>query len=66
LIFQSGFKVLKTYPDPEFKEWVYKRVDIPDEDLPETTSLQRKLKAYLLAGNTFHSGEGMLIADPFV
>ena len=66
LIFQSGFTVLKTYPDPEFKEWVYKRVDIPDADLPENTSLQRKLKAYLLAGNAFHSGMGMLIEDPYV
>ena len=66
LTFQRGFQVLKTYPDPEFKEWVYKRVDIPDEDLPENTSLQRKLKAYLLAGNTFHSGMGMLIEDPYV
>ena len=65
LTFQSGFTVLKTYPDPEFKEWVYKRVDIPDEDLPEDTSLQRKLKAYLLAGNAFHSGMGMLKENPY-
>lgn len=66
LIFRSGYKILSTYPDPGFKEWVYKRMDIPDEDLPEDTSLQRKLKAYLLAGNAFHSGMGMLIEDPYV
>lgn len=66
LTFQSGFRILKTYPDPEFKEWVYKRVDIPDAELPEDTSLQRKLKAYLLAGNSFHSGMGMLIDEPYV
>lgn len=66
LTFQRGFRILKTYPDPEFKEWVYKRTDIPDADLPENTTLQRKLKAYLLAGNTFHSAMGILVDEPFV
>jgi len=66
LAFQQAFTLKETYPDPEFKEWVYKRTDIADTDLPEDTTLQRRLKAFLLAGNTFHSGFGILHRDPFV
>lgn len=65
-LFQSGFQILKAYPDPQFRQWAYKRMDIADEDLPENTSLQRKLKAYLLAGNTFQSGLGVLKREPFL
>lgn len=65
LKFQQSFEIRNTFADEEFKEWVYGRMDIPNADLPEDTSLQRKLKAFLLAGNVFHSGEGPLITDPF-
>ena len=64
--FQRNFQVTRTYPDPQFKQWVYKRIDIPNEDLPENTSLQRKMKAWLLAGNEYLSGEGPLVEDPFL
>lgn len=65
LQFQRSFVITGTFADEEFKEWVYKRTDIPNEALPEDTTLQRSLKAFLLAGNTFRSGEGHLIPDPF-
>lgn len=63
--FQRAFTLTGSYPDPDFKEWVYKRTDIPNDLLPEDTSLQRALKAFLLAGNTFLSGSGVLRADAF-
>lgn len=63
--FQRSFLLTGTFADEEFKEWVFKRMDIPNEDLPEDTSLQRSLKAFLLNGGTFRSGEGYLIPDPF-
>lgn len=65
LQFQKSFTLTNTFADQEFKEWVYKRTDIPNEDLPEDTSLQRSLKAFLLNGGIFRSGEGYLIGNPF-
>lgn len=64
--FQRGFAIEEAEDDGEFKQWAYGRPDIPDQDLPESTTLQRSLKAFLLAGNTFHSGRGILKADPFI
>lgn len=66
LTFQRSFRIVKTHPSTDFMEWVYKREDIPIEELPEDTSLQRRLKAYLLADYEFHSGMGILIDEPFV
>lgn len=65
LKFQQSFTLTDVYAEPDFKEWVFKRTDIPDSDLPEDTSLQRKVKAFLLSGGIFLSGEGILISDPF-
>lgn len=65
LKFQQSFALTKTYVSDEFKEWVYKREDIPNENLPEDTTLQRNLKTFLLSGNVFRCGEGTLIPDPF-
>lgn len=65
LQFQKSFTLTNTFADQEFKEWVYKRMDIPNEELPESTSLQRSLKAFLLNGGIFRSGEGYLTGDPF-
>ena len=63
--FQRNFTIRDTWVDEEFKEWVYGRVDIPNEELPEKTSLQRNVKAFLLNGGAFQSAEGVLIAEPF-
>ena len=47
-------------------QWVFKNPDLSPEELPEDTSLQRSLKAFLLAGGTFLNGEGFLCGDPFL
>lgn len=65
LAFQRNFRVEKAFPDEAFREWVFKRRDITNAELTEHTSLQRKLKAFVLAGHTFHSGAGTLEEDPF-
>lgn len=66
LSFQRSFRIRGTWSDEEFKEWVYGRVDIPNEELPENTSLQRNMKAFLLGGGAFLSAEGVLTDDPFL
>lgn len=43
-------------------EWVFKRRDIPLEDLPEETSLQKNMKAHLLSGGWVGEGMGCLKA----
>ena len=65
LDFQRSFTITPTEDDGECKQWAYGRLDIPDGDLPENTTLQRRLKAFLLASNRFHAGRGILSADPF-
>ena len=51
LYFQSCFEVLHEKKDvKEFMEWIYFRTDLPYGELPENTSLQRRVKQYLLAG----------------
>ena len=63
--FQRSFTVHDTWVDEEFKEWVYGRVDIPNEELPEKTSLQKNVKRFLLNGGAFRSALGVLVEDPF-
>lgn len=61
LTFQSDF--IFTYVEEEsdsYKYWVYKNRDLEPADFPEDTSLQRRLKAYVLAGNNPGSAEGIL------
>jgi hypothetical protein len=41
-------------------------VDIPNGELPEKTSLQRNVKAFLLGGGAFLSAEGVLVEEPFL
>lgn len=60
LFFQSLFDLEPDGDEGEFKLWVYGREDIPNEDLPESTTLQRNLKKFLLAGSRFRSGKGTL------
>lgn len=45
----------------DYLQWCYKRKDIPTQDLPEETSLQRNLKAKLLKGEPFLDARGVLI-----
>ena len=59
--FQEDFVITETFPERmDFLTWVYKRPDIPLEELPENTSLQRELKRYLLKGGTVGEAAGVL------
>lgn len=61
LHFQRRFAVRKLdRPCEGMLQWVYKNPDLTPEALPENTSLQKKIKAYLLAGNTFWDAAGIL------
>jgi hypothetical protein len=40
--------------------WVFKNPKLPLEEMPENTSLQRKLKRFLLDGGQFLEGRGFL------
>lgn len=67
LAFQRAFEVHRV--DEEnigFLQWVYGRKDIPPANLPERTSLQRKMKAHLLRGGKVGWAYGKLSPDPFV
>lgn len=65
LEFQRSFDLTGAEPGEEFRLWVFKNRDIPNEDLPEHTSLQRNLKRFLLNGGTFLEGQGVLKEEPF-
>lgn len=43
-----------------FMQWIFGRNDIPTEELPETTTLQKKVKARLLQGQPVGTGCGVL------
>ena len=60
--FQNFFRITPTgEEDNSYLEWCYKRTDLTLEELPEDTSLQRTLKAHLLAGNPFLDAKGVLL-----
>ena len=50
----------------DFLEWVTKRPVGPFEELPEDTTLQRKLKEFFLSGKEYYYGMGVLKPDPFL
>lgn len=61
-VFQSFFRITPTgEEDNSYLEWCYKRMDLATKELPEDTSLQRTLKAHLLAGNPFLDAKGVLL-----
>ena len=61
LAFQDMFQIEEVYQDSDaFLEWVFKRKDIPLEELPEDTSLQKNMKAHLLSGGWVGDGMGSL------
>ncbi len=67
LQFQDSFIIGKS--DEEslgFMDWVYGSREIPIDDLPENTSLQRNLKPYLQNGGKIEWTAGKLITDPFL
>lgn len=59
LQFQNRFEIKHWNQDADdFLEWVFKRKDLLLEELPEETSLQRKMKAYLLNGGKIGEAYG--------
>lgn len=67
LAFQRSFRLHSANPDAQgFIQWVFKNPKLSVEEYPENTSLQRKLKAHLLQGGGFRSGQGILMEDPFL
>ena len=66
LAFQGNFTIHTPEPDDSFRQWVFKDPNLPNEALPETTTLQRRLKAFVLAGNVFRDARGRLHDDPFL
>lgn len=59
--FQKEFVIQHVEEESDsFMQWVYKRTDIPQEALPEETTLQRNLKQYILAGRKVGEGAGYL------
>ena len=59
LQFQNRFEVKSWNKEEDaYLEWVFKRKDLPLEKLPEETSLQRKMKAYVLQGGKIGEAYG--------
>jgi hypothetical protein len=66
LRFQQSFDVDHVdYESNGFLRWVYKREDIPWEQLPEDTTLQRRMKAYILNSGKIGWANGKLVSNPF-
>lgn len=62
LSFQRRFAVIPLdHPCEGMQQWVFKNPKIPLEELPEETSLQRKIKAHLLGGGVFRDAKGTLL-----
>lgn len=59
IAFQNQFNVTRTdWESPWFMGWIWSRSDMPVEELPENTTLQRNVKKHLLAGGKIGSAYG--------
>ncbi|MBE5983754.1 MAG: hypothetical protein E7248_10705 [Paenibacillaceae bacterium] len=66
LKFQNAFEIQDMDEDSlGFMDWVYGSRDIPIEELPENTSLQRRLKPYLRNNGKIEWTTGKLVSNPF-
>lgn len=64
LQFQKRFAVTALdQPCDDVIQWVFKNPNLSPEQYPENTSLQRKLKAFLLGGGVFADARGILIRE---
>ena len=67
LRFQRSFRITPLeIPCRGVIQWVFKNPKLAPEDYPENTSLQRKLKGFLLDGGCFPDARGVLIKEPFL
>lgn len=59
--FQSMFEIDEVDHEADwYMEWIFPGCTVIDDTLPENTSLQRKMKAFLLEGNKFGAAKGHL------
>lgn len=61
--FQRDYRICTQFPaGKDYRIWLYGRAQaaLPDAELPEDTSLQRRVKAHLLVGGTIGEGAGRL------
>lgn len=59
IAFQNCFNVTRTdWESPWFMGWIWPRSDMPLEELPENTTLQKNAKKHLMAGGKIGSGYG--------
>lgn len=65
LQFQKAFTITSMKDSLDFMDWIYGSRDIPIEDLPKETTLQKNLKPYLQNNGTIELASGTLIANPF-
>lgn len=67
LQFQKSFEIEKMEEDSlGFMDWIYGSRNIPLEELPEDTTLQRNLKPYLRNNGKIEMASGKLISNPFM
>ena len=56
------FRLLSVQEDDQsYKQWVFRDPSLAPENFPETTSLQRSMKKFVLAGGKVGSGHGILL-----
>ncbi len=66
LQFQSAFTITDIEPEAkDYLEWVFKNRDLSLDQVPQETSLQRKMKAYLVGGGLIGHAFGILKTDAF-
>ncbi|MBU1306477.1 MAG: DUF5596 domain-containing protein [Alphaproteobacteria bacterium] len=64
LAFKANFDVLSVDPtSPHATRWIFGRYDLPLNELPEHTALQRSTKALMLSGGSIGSAYGKLRND---
>lgn len=63
LSFQKRFRITKVELEPrDYLGWLFRvKGDVPVEDLPETTSLQRRVKQHLLSGGKIGIAWGVMM-----
>lgn len=67
LAFQRNFTITRLdHGERDYLEWVFKDPNLPLEQLPEQTGLQRSMKRHLLSGGEICEALGILIPEPFV
>lgn len=66
LYFQNAFEIVSFAPeDDSYMEWVFKNPKLSIDEVPQDTSLQRKMKSYIKSGRKIGSALGYLKENGF-